>query len=543
MEKCINNINNVKNSFFTFDEDFQEIILKRRPLYIEIYNTNATQLLNLDVNDYLNFIISKGIKLIGSYENYLNFYGIDKINMENLIHQSYEYFNSDIEGFLGDEKLSKVNGKFQNNYLTIIIGTILCIILLAIFSYFIFDFNQLEIFFLDKLINFSSPNFENYLKNLEDLKKKLKNYKNEEEENNIDEMEMEINSKNEAESKKNNSKSKIEKKEDKNNNSVKDVKDGEEQETKKMSKKRGNKQNKIQQQRIKKKKVMSFYFYKENIFFAVKTSMILICFVSFFAVSFLVYKEYLNQYLEFDAATNDVENLYYESFRIFLIFKAQLAKYQETQNYTTSIPSVKQITMPNFGNILNDLSQNSIYSQENKNILTQLYNGDLCLLLFKFKETEDYLNCKEFLSSILLKGMEQAIIQMGVMVNSVIDELTLVNNELDFNNTIRGNTTNFKKYEMFIEYYLLLSYLKNEEIFNNFRFDETKHYSNLTKKIIVIYFVVYFFLFILLCYIIFMYKYIYNSLFNFSAILSIKFISDDEYFYKKLIDLEKKLYR
>ena len=189
------------------------------------------------------------------------------------------------------------------------------------------------------------------------------------------------------------------------------------------------------------------------------------------------------------------------------------------------------------------LSQNSIYSQENKNILNQLYNGDLCLLLFQDKETEDYLNCKEFLSSILLKGMEQAIIQMGVMINSVIDELTLVDEESDFNNTIRGNTTNFKKYEMFIEYYLLLSYLKNEEIFNNFRIDETKHYSNLTMKIIVIYFVAYFFLFILLCYIIFMYKYIYNSLFNFSAILSIKFISDDEYFYKKLIELEKKLYR
>ena len=71
-----------------------------------------------------------------------------------------------------------------------------------------------------------------------------------------------MNSKNEAESKKNISKSKIEKKGDKNYNSVKDVKDEEEQESKKMNKKRGNKQNKIQQQRIKKKKVMSFYFLK-----------------------------------------------------------------------------------------------------------------------------------------------------------------------------------------------------------------------------------------------------------------------------------------
>ena len=132
---------------------------------------------------------------------------------------------------------------------------------------------------------------------------------------------------------------------------------------------------------------------------------------------------------------------------------------------------------------------------------------------------------------------------MGVMVNSVIDELTLINDENEFYNTIYGNTTNFKKYEFFIEYYLLLSYLKNEEIFNNFRDDEIHHYSSLMAKIIIIFLLVYLALFILLCYIIFSYKYIYNSMFNFIAILSIKFISDDEYLYKKIIDLEKKLYK
>ena len=539
LEKCVKNLNNVKDTFYTFDVDFQEIILKRRKLNLYIFNTQKRQDLYLDANDFLNFIISKGIKLIGSNEDYNNFYGIENINMEHLIHQSYEYFNSDIDGFSGNKKLSKVNKRFQINYYTIIIGTALCIILLGIFSYYIFDFNQLEIYFLDKLINFNSPNFEIYLKILEDLKKKLKNYKNEDEENNVDEMEMEMNSKNEADSQKNNSKSKIDKKNRK--NSI--IKDAEDQDFKKMNKKRGNKQSKLQQQRIKKKKVMSFYFYKENILFAIKTSIILICFVSFFIVSFLVYKAYLKKYLEFDTTINEVENLYFESYRIFLIFKTQLEKYQVTNNYTTSLPKAKEMQMPNFGNILNYLSQNSIYSQENKNVLNQLYNGDLCLLLFQNKDSDDYKNCKEFLSSILLKGMEQAIIQMGVMINSVIDELTLIDEELDFNNTIRGNSTNFKKYEIFIEYYLLLSYLKNEEIFNNFRIDETKHFSNLTMKIIIIYLVVYFFLLILLCYFIFMYKYIYNSLFNFISILSIKFISDDEYLYKKIIDLEKKLYK
>ena len=536
LEKCLNNLKSGKDLFYTYDIDFQEIILKRRKIVVEIFNTNETQTLYLAVNDNLNFVISKGIKLVGSFKNYLNYYGADKINMENLIHQSYDYFTSSVEGFTGEEKLSRINKKFKNNYLTIIIGTVLCFTLLAIFSYFIFDFNQLEIFFLDRLINFNSQNFENYLKVLEDLKKKLKNYKNEEEENNLDELDIGMNSKNEDESKKNNSKNKNDKKK---RNSLKEGED--KQDFKKVNKKRGNKQSKIQQQRIKKKKIMSFYFYKENILFAIKTSLILICFVSFFVVSFLVYKAYLKSYLKFDSTTNDIENLYYESFRIFLIFKSELERYQITNNYESNLPSGKDITIPNFGNILNYLSQNDIYKKGNKDILNQLYHGDLCLLLFKNIQTYDYQTCREFLSSILLKGMEQAIIQMGVMVNSVIDELTLIQNEIAFNNTIKGNTTNFKKYEFFVEYYLLLSYLKNEEIFNRFREDETNHYSNLTMRVIIIYFVVYLVLFILLCYIIFSYKYIYNSLFNFIAILSLKFISDDEYLYNKIIELEKKI--
>jgi hypothetical protein len=139
--------------------------------------------------------------------------------------------------------------------------------------------------------------------------------------------------------------------------------------------------------------------------------------------------------------------------------------------------------------------------------------------------------------------MEQTIMQMSVMVNSVIDELSLIKDEFGFNNTIKGNTTNFKKYELFMEYYLLLSYLKNQEIFNDLRIDEAKYFSKLIMEILIIYLVFYMILFILLCFIIFMYKYVYNSLFDFIAILAIKFISDDEYFYKRIIELEKKLYK
>lgn len=45
----------------------------------------------------------------------------------------------------------------------------------------------MEIFFLDKLINFSSSNFDDYLKNLEDLKKKFREDNNDEDDKNADE--------------------------------------------------------------------------------------------------------------------------------------------------------------------------------------------------------------------------------------------------------------------------------------------------------------------------------------------------------------------
>jgi len=79
--ECIENLKNGKDSLSSFDKDFQDIILKRRDIIVTIFNTNDTDTLKLDVKDNLNFIITKGIKLCGNFEKYLNYYGNEKINM------------------------------------------------------------------------------------------------------------------------------------------------------------------------------------------------------------------------------------------------------------------------------------------------------------------------------------------------------------------------------------------------------------------------------------------------------------------------------
>ena len=95
---------------------------------------------------------------------------------------------------------------------------------------------------------------------------------------------------------------------------------------------------------------MSNYFYKENILFGVKIFILLFGFVSYFIVSFRVFKVYYNNFLEFDTITNNMEELYYQSFKTFLQFKYELAEFQTDPSYKIVLPESKEI--PNFSLLL-----------------------------------------------------------------------------------------------------------------------------------------------------------------------------------------------
>ena len=98
----------------------------------------------------------------------------------------------------------------------------------------------MEIYFLDKLINFNSTNFETYLKKLDEIKKKLRNDTSEEEEKGED-----MNLKDD---------------EDGEGTDVVEKKQLQESHKAKNKKKDKNKNNKIQQQRKKKLNVMTKFF-------------------------------------------------------------------------------------------------------------------------------------------------------------------------------------------------------------------------------------------------------------------------------------------
>ena len=122
---------------------------------------------------------------------------------------------------------------------------IFIILFIGVFFNFIYYLYTYEIYFVEKLIDFNNPKFEAYIKQLEEIKKKLRN-ENEEDDDEDKEDELGfgtgLGSKKEEESKK--------KEKDNKEKNNEDKKEKEEQKKKRM---RGKEKSKFQHQQKKKK--------------------------------------------------------------------------------------------------------------------------------------------------------------------------------------------------------------------------------------------------------------------------------------------------
>ena len=108
------------------------------------------------------------------------------------------YFVSDVSvsGFDDKEKEKNVNKQFSPIPICLIVDCVIFVLLIFCFGWLIFKLYNMEIFYLERLINFTSPTFDAYLKRLEDLKKKLRNDNGEDDEKINGDLEMgELNSK------------------------------------------------------------------------------------------------------------------------------------------------------------------------------------------------------------------------------------------------------------------------------------------------------------------------------------------------------------
>jgi len=369
-------------------------------------------------------------------------------------------------------------------------------------------------------MNFTSANFELYLKKLDEIKKKFREDTNEEEDKNIDEFDLkDDDEKNDYNSKvKNDEKSK--KDENINNKNLKK-----------------KKQNKIQQQKIKNKRIISNFLFKTNIFLIIKFGIIFLLSTSYYITTIITTIKMKNNYIYFDTIIEEINAAYYEYYKIFIMFKEQIDNISISGNYSEIIiPEDSEIGRPKLGKALIYIIKSSKYSKDNIEIFEKLYNDDACEVLTD--NEEDYQICKFLLSSILSKGFEQAIVQISSIITSVIDELKSLKENKTLEDIYNNNLSIFSGYDDFMEYYMFGAYLQTQNIFKEFRIDERSYMINGNKIILLIFCIIYIILFIfLLCYI-YSYKEFTCSFLSFIGIIPSKYIADDNEFYKKVLCLD-----
>jgi hypothetical protein len=315
---------------------------------------------------------------------------------------------------------------------------------------------------------------------------------------------------------------------------------------KKNKKKDGNKQK----QKKNKIRMMTFFFLGTNISFIIKIIIIIIISFTYYIISIFIETTKKNEFLTFDEINNEIIETFKESFNIFLIFKKQLEIYEKNLTncmkdenkkiYEMEIPIISKVKTPNLGDSIVQINGESGFKQETIEELIKFFSEDACEILKKnSKEPMDH--CSSLLNGALTKGMEQTFTKMGSTIGTIIEEFnSLDNGGKEFKDIVSSST--FSLYEIFIEFYFQKAYLFSYDIFIKLGSEKKSSINNLLKLILILYVILFNVLVILIIYFIYSTKSIYNSFLNFIWILPVKYLSEDEIFYKEIIKFGKNSY-
>lgn len=531
-----------KKDASSLEEDFKPILTKKNEIGLNVYKLENEKY-NFNFDNIVTFLINIGIKMIDTYSEYSpndcktisKDLGLKEINLKNLIEMSYYIYNSNLDGYIGEEKTKKINQKFNRFPVSLIFFGVICLILLVFYIRFSLTMYNIEIYFLEKLINFTSTNFDNYLKKIDEIKKKLRNDNNEDEDKG-DDMDF-----NEGESKRKDEEEVLE--------AMEENKVNKKEEKRKKKSKHKNKQSKILQQRKKKLKMMKLYFSKSNIFFGIRMLIIMLSSLIYYIISMIMKNSNKSSYLNFDTVCDSIFQVYKDSLDISLKIKRQLEIYENSLINCTTIGNFEKMEILKLSDIHTPVIENSVFqiteSSDFKDSTLEkfqtLFNKNSCKILSY--EPNEYEICENFWSGVLLRGMEQAIIHMGVIIVNILDEINNLN-DIKNNKTLNDLTTDssFIEYEQFLEFFLLRAYNETTLILSDLRKQKINSIVNRMKILLIIYIVISFGLFCLFLYNIFATKNLFNSFLNFICILPPKYISEDENFYEEIINFGKKYF-
>ena len=575
---CVDLIQNITSGLSFYDEDYKKIISLSKVIDIYVYNLNFTNEITIDTSNLLLFILSNGLRLKSELKTYLN--DITNHNLEvfeeNLLNCSFGFINDfNIVGLRNEIKLKYLKQRrFQPNHIYLIINISIFGLLNFLFGYILLKIYKIEKYFLKKLIWYHSNNFDNYLKYLEDLKKKLRSDSGEDE---TDVLKIDSNNNNEDSSgEKSLEKKIIGKKKDNSLSSSKEEKDKlTEHKKRKRKRKYQGRMSKIQQQKKEKIEIMKKYFIVNNIFISARLIIISSIPILYYLITSIVYFKRRNKFINIDNMMCEVIGVFNESAIAFTIIKNQTLHYvnyemekqkyisqlQEgliqnvtindkvytindieslnASKYTLIIPNSEDIYIPKIGNILLPLISKS-ENGKSSNPYTQLYQlfyGDLCSLLYPNSEMI-YNNCISVWSAIMKQGLEQTITQLGVELNTILDDFKSINSVEKTLNEVNDYPGTLGQIEVFINFFFLHSFEKSLNLFSKIRDDNVRN----IKKILNSIFIVIIFCFpgtiFLLIYFIYNLNDDFNSFLNFIGILPIQYLSEDENFYRDTLKLE-----
>ena len=287
---------------------------------------------------------------------------------------------------------------------------------------------------------------------------------------------------------------------------------------------------------------MISFFYKFSVFFVIKFHIIVSIALSYYLATIAVKMEYQKQFMKFNEINDSLYGVFKSSYDIFVKFKRELDLYERQlvscsafrNQYKIKIPSSSDIVVPKFGNLIVDLAVSGKFKRETIQKIKILYNGNACKSLTDSPQDLEY--CQNYWSGLLLKGLEQSIVHIGVLYGTLINELQTLNtfdNPKPLFNII--NKSSYIIYEQFTEYYLLRAFNQTTYIFQELR--EQKLYSIVMtfKYIFWSYILVSLMLFFLLFYFVYSYEQIVNSFMNFVVIFPLQYLLEDEGLYKKIL--------
>ena len=529
----------IRNFTNNLGKEFDEVVRKKYIISLGIYGTNKIEKYNLNNDNLLAYFVNSGINLLKRYPSILEYFINKDINqnelieikseiseLNNLAAQAYFYFNSDINGFREEEKNKKTNKIYFNFPVGFICSGLILLILLIIYIFYTLQMYKIEIYFTLKIINFNYINLDLYIKQLHEIKKKLRNDNEEEEEEEKEEINININESN----LKGNS-IKEETKTEKTINEIKNINKKEKNNIKRYK----NKQAKI--------KLYNSYFFNKNLFFGIKLIIIIIIYLSYFILSILIEKSKKKEFVDFDSINDSIIGVFKESYDIFISFKRQLELHENTLTnceidnnkdiYKIKIPLINNITTPNLGNAIMKITTGLGHKSESLTNLTEIFSGDACRFLTNTQN--DYSICSNyFWNGILLKGIEQTIVKMGDVIKTIIEELDSINTGgRTFKDIIQSST--YSLYELFIEFYYQKAYILIDEFFWAIRNGKLYYILKIIKTVFISYIIISISLFLILIYFVFSLKNLFNSFLNFIAILPQKYLSEDEIFYNEII--------